>query len=133
MLRPAALDHVGILVSDMDKALAFYRALGLEVLRVSPPRQDGTRSAVIRAGMQEINVFSGSAIAPGGARQPAGGVIDHFCLNMDAASIDQLIGDLTRAGLAIAEGPTKRRDGTTVFVHDPDGIRIELRIADRGA
>ena len=34
MLRPKALDHVGITVTDMDRSLRFYcGVLGLELLR----------------------------------------------------------------------------------------------------
>jgi catechol 2,3-dioxygenase-like lactoylglutathione lyase family enzyme len=47
MLRPTALDHVGLKVTDMDKTLDFYRRLGLTLLRASGPNADGLRSAVI--------------------------------------------------------------------------------------
>jgi catechol 2,3-dioxygenase-like lactoylglutathione lyase family enzyme len=126
MLRPMALDHVGLLVSDMDEALKFYRTLGLEVLRISDPKADGERSAVIRVGGQELNVFSSPAHLPVDRNTLSG--IHHFCLNMQAASIEELIADLGEAGLTITGGPTKRRDGTAVFVNDPDGIKVELRL-----
>ncbi len=29
---------------------------------------------------------------------------------------------------AIARGPVKRRDGTALFVHDPDRLRVELQL-----
>jgi catechol 2,3-dioxygenase-like lactoylglutathione lyase family enzyme len=47
MLRPRALDHVGLKVTDMDKTLHFYQRLGLTLLRTSGPNADGLRSAVI--------------------------------------------------------------------------------------
>jgi catechol 2,3-dioxygenase-like lactoylglutathione lyase family enzyme len=125
MLRPQALDHVGLKVTDMDKTLHFYhQMLGLELLRTSGPNADGGLSAVIKVGGQEINVFSGPAFVPGAGDNVAG--IDHFCLNMDATSIDEIIADLRQAGIV---GPVERRDGTSVFVHDPDGIHVELRLA----
>src|SRR6266446_10382332 len=65
MLRPKALDHVGLKVSDMDKTLHFYQMLGPELLRTSGPNSDGGRSAVIKVGSQEINVFSGSGFESG--------------------------------------------------------------------
>ena len=126
MLRPTALDHVGLLATDMDETLRFYQALGLEVLRTSGPRADGERSAVLRVGNQEINVFSRPDFVLADRDTPAR--IDHFCLTMDAASMDDLVAELRQAGVDIARGPVERRDGTALFVHDPDGVRVELRI-----
>ena len=54
--------------------------------------------------------------------------MDHFCFMVDASSIDDIIVDLRQAGIDIVKGPEKRRDGTAVFVHDPDGVRVELQI-----
>ena len=66
MLKPKGLDHVGLKVTDMDKTLHFYQQmLGLELLRTSGPNADGGRSAVIKVGGQEINLFSGPAFASG--------------------------------------------------------------------
>ncbi len=127
MLRPKAIDHVGLKVSDMDRTLRFYQALGLEVLRTAGPRADGVRSAVIRVGSQEMNVFARPGLGTVEIENAVG--VDHFCLEMDAPSMDALIADLRQAGLAIASGPMERRDGTSVFVNDPDGVRVELRIA----
>ena len=128
MLRPKALDHVGLKVCDMDKTLHFYQQMfGLELLRTSGPNADGGRSAVIKVGGQEINVFSGPVFVPGANDNFAG--IDHFCLNMDVASIDEIIADLRQAGIDTVRGPVERRDGTSVFVYDPDGIHVELRLA----
>jgi hypothetical protein len=48
---------------------------------------------------------------------------------MEAASIDDLIADLRQAGVEIFKGPVVFRDGTSVFVSDPDGVHVELRLA----
>jgi catechol 2,3-dioxygenase-like lactoylglutathione lyase family enzyme len=126
MLRPKALDHVGLKVTDMDKALHFYQALGLELLRTSGPKADGEQSAVLKVGGQEINVFYHPDFVSADKETPAG--VDHFCLNMEAVSVDQLIADLRQAGIDIVKGPVERRDGTSVFVYDPDGVHVELRV-----
>ena len=131
MLRPKALDHVGLKVTDMDKTLHFYQTLGLELLRTSGPKADGERSAVLKVGDQEINVFSHPEFVLADTETPAG--MDHFCFEMEAASIDQLMGDLRHAGIDVVKGPVKRRDGTSLFVHDPDGVRVELRLASANA
>ena len=126
MIRLKALDHVGLKVTDMDKTLDFYQRLGLTLLRTSGPNADGLRSAVIQVGSQELNVFSHPEFVSSGKENPVG--IDHFCLTVDAASVDDVIAALRQAGIEIVRGPVKRRDGTALFVHDPDGVRVELQL-----
>ena len=126
MPRLTALDHVGLTVTDMDRSLAFYQALGFTVLRTSGPNVEGVRSAVIQVGAQELNLFSGPGAVSSGANNPVG--IDHFGLTVAPASIEDVIADLHRAGIEIARGPVKRRDGTALFVHDPDGVRVERQL-----
>ena len=126
MVQLKALDHVGLKVTDMDKTLDFYQRLGLTLLRTSGPNADGLRSAVIQVGSQELNVFSHPAFVSSGQENPVG--IDHFCLTVDAASVDDVIADLRQAGIEIVRGPVERRDGTAFFVHDPDGVRVELQL-----
>ena len=126
MLRPTELNHVGLTVTDMDKTLHFYQLLGLELLRTSGPNPEGIRSAVLKIGSQEINVFSKAGLVSTEEEDLVG--VHHFCLTMQADSIDGLIADLRQAGLSIVRGPVERRDGISVFVSDPDGIRVELRL-----
>jgi catechol 2,3-dioxygenase-like lactoylglutathione lyase family enzyme len=126
MLRPKALDHVGLTVTDMDRSLGFYcGVLGLELLRRSAKDAAGLASAVLKVGDQEINMFSDPAFAPV-RRDDNPGRIDHFCLEVESATIDDVVGALHQAGVAIAKGPVRRRDGTSLFVSDPDGCRVEL-------
>lgn len=137
-VHPKALDHVGLLVSDMDRSLRFYcDGLGLELLRRSD-RASGVASAVLRVGAQEMNLFSDPLFgtAPE-ARRPRQGSnatgIDHFCLEVEAASVAELSTALANAGITVTKGPTKRRDGVSLFVTDPDGVRVELIVkAARG-
>ena len=124
--RPTELNHVGLTVTDMDKSLNFYQRLGLELLRTSGPNPEGIRSAVLKIGSQEINVFSKADLASIEQEDVVG--VHHFCLTMEADSIEDVIADLRQAGLGIVRGPVERRDGISVFVSDPDGIRVELRL-----
>jgi glyoxylase I family protein len=125
MLRPKALDHVGLVVADMDRSLHFYcEALGLELLRRSD-RGGGVTSAVLKVGDQEINMFCDPAFVPGG-KDGGPSRIDHFCFEIESATIDDIVVALRQAGVEIAKGPVQRRDGTSLFVSDPDGCRVEL-------
>ena len=129
MLKPKALDHIGLKVTDMDKSLRFYcDGLGLELLRRSD-KGPGIASAVLRVGTQEMNLFSNPDFAAGvGDDDPPG--LDHFCLEIDSASIDELLASLARAGISVAKPPVKRSDGVSLFVSDPDGCRVELIVKD---
>ena len=129
MLRPKSLMHVGILVDDLDKSIVFYQKLGLELLRSRGPNAEGVRSAVIKAGDQELNLFSRTGLVSNDAENLLG--MHHYCLSMQADSIEQLMQDLRQAGIAVVRGPVERSDGTSVFVHDPDGVRVEMWIEKR--
>ena len=126
MLRLKGLDHVGLKVTDMDKTLQFYQRLGLTILRTSGPNAEGLRSAVIQVGSQELNVFSHPGLVSSGKANSIG--MDHFCILVDSESVDDLIADLREAKIEIVKGPEKRRDGAAVFVHDPDGVPVELQL-----
>ena len=120
MLRPKALDHVGLTITDMDRSLRFYcEVLGLELLRRSARGAGGLVSAVLKAGDQEINMFSDPAFAPVDLDgNPAG--IDHFCLEVESATIDELVGSLRQAGVEIAKGPVPASNLSSRS--DPTGI-----------
>ena len=126
MLKLKAIDHVGLKVSDLDRTLDFYQRLGLTLLRTSGPNADGLRSAVLQVGSQELNVFSHSRFVAAGAEHRTG--MDHFCFLVDAPSIDDVIASLQQAGIDVVKGPEDRRDGVALFVHDPDGVRVELQL-----
>lgn len=125
MLKPRALDHVGLKVTDMDRSLRFYcDGLGLKLLR-RKDKAPGIASAVLAVGTQEMNLFSNPDFAGNPTDDDPPG-LDHFCLEVESASIDELIEGLARAGIAVAKPPAKRSDGVSLFVSDPDGCRVEL-------
>jgi catechol 2,3-dioxygenase-like lactoylglutathione lyase family enzyme len=121
MLRPLAIDHVGIIVTDMERSLRFYQALGVELVRL--PRRPGG-GAVLKVADKELNMFC----HPGSAGEGGPQRLDHLCLELDAATIEEIVAALGKAGIAVASGPVARSNGTALFVHDPDGARIELLV-----
>jgi catechol 2,3-dioxygenase-like lactoylglutathione lyase family enzyme len=127
MLRPKALDHVALLVTDMDRTLRFYvDALGLKLLRRSGPNAEGVVSAVIAVGSQELNLFHRPGYLPVDRENSPG--MHHFCLNMEADSIEDVMAGLRQAGIDNFRGPVERLSGVSVFVDDPDGVHVELRL-----
>jgi glyoxylase I family protein len=127
MLKLKALDHVGLKVRDLDRTLHFYQRLGLTVLRTKGPDSAGLRFAVLQVGSQELNVSSRPDYLPQGRGDNAAG-IDHFCFEVGASSIDDVVAGLMSAGIEIAGGPMERRDGAAVFLVDPDGVKVELQL-----
>jgi len=132
MLKPKKLDHVALKVTDMEKSLAFYQhVLGLEILRRSGPSEAGGYAAVLRAGDQKLDLFSRPDFVAADKDEPVG--MDHLCLQIDAASIDDVIADLRQARVEIFWGPVERKGNTSVYVYDPDGMHVELRVANKPA
>ena len=127
MLHPKALDHLALKVTDMDKTLHFYhQVLGLELLRTSGPNAEGGRSAVLQAGGQKIDMFSRPDFVSADKDKPVG--MDHLCLIMETASVEDLIAHLQQAKVEIFWGPVTRHSSTSVYVYDPDGVHVELRV-----
>jgi len=127
MLKLKSLDHVGLRVRDLDKTLHFYQRLGLTVLRTKGPDSVGLRFAVLQIGSQELNISCRPDYMPQSGEDNAVG-IDHFCFEVSASSIDNVIASLKRAEIEIARGPMKRRDGASLFLIDPDGVKVELQL-----
>ena len=127
MLHPKSLDHLALKVTDMDKTLHFYhQVLGLELLRTSGPNAESGRSAVLQAGGQKIDVFYRPDFVSADKDKPVG--MDHLCLIMETAPVEDLIAHLRQADVEIFWGPVERHGSTSVYVYDPDGVHVELRL-----
>ena len=117
------LIHTCYRITDIDRSVAFYTALGFEERRRMPIREEA------------INVFMGLPGAGDQLELTYNFGVDSYELgtgyNHIALSVDDL--DATLAGLA-AQGIDPERAPYTVseggsrlcFVRDPDGYRIEL-------
>lgn len=127
MLRPKAIDHVALKVTDMERSLHFYQqVLGFELVRASGTGENGGRSAFLRAGNQALDLFSRPDFVSADKENPVG--MDHLCLCLDAESIEDVIADLQQAQVDIFWGPVARHNSTSVYVYDPDGVHVELRV-----
>lgn len=132
MLKPKALDHLALKVTDMDKSLAFYHAvLGLELLRTSEAAESGGRAAVLQIGSQKLDLFSRPDFVSADKDKPIG--MDHLCVQLEATTIEDVINTLRQQQVEIFWGPVVRHGNTSVYVYDPDGIHVELRVATPAA
>jgi lactoylglutathione lyase len=129
MLAIQRIDHIGIRVTDLDRALAFYALFGFAGAQLA----DGDTVAIIRnAAGVELNIVYNAA--PGSdahnvlmALPDKVPGITHVAFRV--ASIADAIRMLRDNGIAITQGPVSfGRDGhVSVFLRDPDRNVIELR------
>jgi catechol 2,3-dioxygenase-like lactoylglutathione lyase family enzyme len=122
------IQHVGLVVSDLERSRRFYRdALGLD--EVPRPANFTFDGAWFRFGEYELHLLS-EEHTTGGAGQPdAGpgatrGMTHHLAFEVD--DLDAACVRLSAAGVQLAGGPMPRGDGVTqVFFLDPDGYVLE--------
>jgi lactoylglutathione lyase len=126
------VDHVGIRVADLERAMDFYRLFGFEVEH----RADNDPVAVVKnpAGVELNLVFNASDDNNGDnilmdvdTKYPG---FTHLALRVD--TIAGTVGVLRDNGIEITQGPVRfGRDGhVSVFVRDPDRNVIEFRGRD---
>jgi LAO/AO transport system kinase len=129
---PAVLDHVGIAVQDIDKALAFFRdALGLEVEVPEEVASQRVRARFIPVGESSIELLeataSDSAIAKYVEKRGPG--IHHITLRVD--DIRAMLAQLKARGVRLVdEEPRSGAEGSLVaFVHPSaaHGVLVELK------
>jgi glyoxylase I family protein len=120
------IDHVVFRVTDMARTVGFYQdVLGLRVERIFE-----------RIGLHQVrcgdNLIDLVAIKPGETLPPpAARGIEHLCLSVDA-DLDELIAHVERRGHPVFMGPMEvygaRGFGTSIYIRDPDGYEIELKV-----
>jgi lactoylglutathione lyase len=112
-----ALIHTCYRITDVDRSVAFYRALGFEEIRRMPIREEA------------INVFLNQ---PGDGDEPRpepyeiGTGYGHIAIT--SPDLDATLAELHGQGIQPERPPYTVRDGGSriCFVRDPDGYRIEL-------
>jgi catechol 2,3-dioxygenase-like lactoylglutathione lyase family enzyme len=123
------IQHVGLVVSDLDRSRGFYSgALGLEEVPRPPSfRFDG---AWFRFGGTEIHLLAEEHTTGGAGRGYAGAGVSHGLTSHIAFETDDLAAACARVwehGVELAGGPMPRGDGyDQVFFLDPDGYVLEL-------
>src|SRR5437867_2548013 len=127
MLRPKALDHLALNETEMDNTLhSYHQLLATAPLRPSAQNAEGGRSAVLQAGGQKIDVFYRPYFVSADKDKPVG--MDHLCLIMETAPVEDLMAHLQQADVEIFWGPVERHGSTSLYVYDPDGVHVELRV-----
>lgn len=125
------IDHIGIVVHDIEAALRIYRdVLGLELTRAESVPEQAAKVAFLPAGESEIELVEPTANDGGIARYLVkhGEGIHHICLEVD--DIETMLAQLAAQGMElIDEKPRAGHDGQRyAFVHPKSahGVLIEL-------
>jgi len=120
-----AFIHTCYRITDIDRSVAFYRALGFEEVRRMPIRDEA------------VNVFLNQ---PGDGDEPRLELtynfgVDHYELGtgyghiaIDTPHLDAALEQLAGQGIEPERPPYSVREGGSriCFVRDPDGYRVEL-------
>jgi catechol 2,3-dioxygenase-like lactoylglutathione lyase family enzyme len=127
MATAFALDHLVLVVSDIERTLAWYRRFaGLRGERVDEWRRG-------EAPFPSLRVDEGTIIdlVPGLADPAPGGHLDHVCLVVDRAGLDALGADPDLE--VVDSGPRfgARGHADSIYVRDPDDLLVEFRTYDR--
>lgn len=137
-MEPTA-DHTGVIVSDLERAVTFYRdGLGMDVVDRFDVEGPGLSTAVGAenvAGSFAILDAGGARLElveyePSGADRTGAAVTDtgSFHLGLSVDDVDAAVADLEgREDVTFVSEPQTTGSGTRiVFLRDPDGNLIEL-------
>lgn len=126
-IRARYVDHVTLVVKDMERSRRFYvDLLGLEEVPRPGFRFPGMW---FQAGPTQIHLIGEhDESGPAGVRTADGVSIsrtNHFAF--EVADANAAAAYLSEQGIEIVAGPKQRPDGPTqMYIHDPDGHLVEL-------
>ncbi len=126
----AALDHVVLRVSDLERAKAFYRdVLFCPVEKWQP--ELGLLQLRAGAALIDLVTLDGKLGREGGAGPGAEGHnLDHFCVRLERFDEAALRAHLASHGIAAGEIVQRygaEGTGPSLYIKDPDGNTVELK------
>jgi len=111
------LDHVSIIVTDVNRSRAFYAGV-LGLLEIPRPKSFDFPGAWFQVGPEVIHLLGQPAPEPRGRR--------HFCLWV--ADVHSAARYLAATGLPVVWDRKYKIDGVDrFFTDDPDGNRVEIQ------
>jgi methylmalonyl-CoA epimerase len=130
------IDHVAIVVRDLEAALRFYRdMLGIAPSRVLDFPRESVKIAFLPMGGpggSEIELLESTDPAGGVARylEKRGEGLHHLCLEVE--DIDAALAELTAAGATVLDAaPRPTAEGRGVFLHPKGTGGVLLDLVER--
>ena len=131
MAKVLRIDHIAVLVDDMEKTLSFWRdALGIQMSHVEDVPAEKSMVAFLPLGSSEVELVKPTSGDSGLARylEKRGPGMHHICLEVD--DIQGMLDRLKAAGIQlINETPLTGSGGKQyAFVHpkSANGVMVEL-------
>jgi catechol 2,3-dioxygenase-like lactoylglutathione lyase family enzyme len=122
MVKVTGLDHIVLMVADVERSAAWYHdKLGMELMRMEEWRRGEVPFPSLRLGPATIlDLFAG---------ERTGENLNHFAVVVDADLSEVLAsGEFEVVGEdAPAERFGAQGQGLAIYVADPDGNTVELR------
>lgn len=123
-VRARGLDHVVLVVADVERSLAWY----LDELGGQPVRLDEWRAGEVLFPSVRLSASSIIDLIQG---DRSGRNVDHVCIEIEPTDLDALAAS---GRFEVVGGPAElfgaRGMGIGLYVRDPDGNVIELRYYD---
>ena len=119
----ADIGHVHLKVSDLDRALGFYR----DVLGFELTQRHGDQAAFLSAGGYHHHIGLNTWESRGGSPPPPGTTgLYHFAIRYpDRSTLGDALRRLVEAGWPL-DGATDHGVSEALYLRDPDGNGIEL-------
>ena len=116
--------HFGLRVADLERSLAFYTAVGYEVVGSVPETPFGSLTMLKLPGDEFVSIEL--VHEPGTSAADIGSGLNHFVIKVE--SMAATVAELAARGIHADEpgSPDGSDDFRTSWITDPDGNRIEL-------
>ncbi len=116
--------HFGLRVADPDRSLAFYTAVGYELVGSVPETPMGHLTMLKLPADEFVTIELVHDPTQGEVEVPTG--LSHFVIKVE--SMDAIISELAAQGIDADVSPSAggSDDIRTAWIIDPDGNRIEL-------
>lgn len=130
MAKITNINHVAVVVSDIENALSFWRdALGLEVSHIEDVPSQKAAVAFMPLGESEVELVQPTSDDSGSAKflQERGGGMHHLCFEVD--DIEGMLTGLKCKGVRlINEEPLQLEGRKIAFIHpkSANGVLVEL-------
>lgn len=123
------LDHIGIVVHDIEEARRPYEALGLKVTQVKEVEEQQVRVAFLPIGDTEVELVQPTTADSGVARflEKRGEGVHHLCFEVE--DIEAALAELQAQGMRLIDRePRQGAFGRVAFLHPKSthGVLIEL-------
>ena len=131
MLNVKRIDHIAILVEDLDEALSFWRGiLGVELMFIEDLPEEHAKVAFLPMGESEVELIKPTTEDSGLAKYLAkhGPCLHHICLEVE--DIEGMLEELKKKGVKLINKTplTGSRGERYAFIHPKGayGVLVEL-------